>query len=314
MAGIVVLINTMLYKLCSPLLNVINIVKETEHGPKPPEPIAIASLDLFGHFTSFFAAIRSFLIALFVVYVLDDETSYPAFADHISFSLNWMLPIIIRDLIGTVLICGSWDYILYFSPFAHKLKRFKYNKMYPSMQQIKHDIFWTLLASVNAAFIEIILCYAYSNEYLKYDSKSLLDNPIKNTLWIITITHWRVIHFWFIHRMIHPWKINGVPDIGKVLYVWVHSLHHKSINPTAFSGTSMHPIEAFLYYSACFCCLPFGCHPTIAIGCIMDCAVGAWLGHDGFQFPGSGDYFHQLHHEHFDCNYGGESVPIDKWL
>jgi sterol desaturase/sphingolipid hydroxylase (fatty acid hydroxylase superfamily) len=32
--------------------------------------------------------------------------------------------------------------------------------------------------------------------------------------------------------------------------VQVHSLHHKSYNPTAFSGTNMHPVESTLYYSA----------------------------------------------------------------
>ena len=53
---------------------------------------------------------------------------------------------------------------------------------------------------------------------------------------------------------------------------------------------------------------------AIPLACIIDCAVGAWLGHDGFQWPGSGDYFHQLHHMHFDCNYGAMHVPIDKWL
>jgi hypothetical protein len=86
------------------------------------------------------------------------------------------------------------------------------------------------------------------------------------------------------------------------LYRHVHSLHHKSYNPTAFSGTSMHPVESTLYYSASLMVVPFGVHPAIVLGCIIDCAVGAWLGHDGFQWPGSGDYFHQLHHAHFDCN------------
>jgi sterol desaturase/sphingolipid hydroxylase (fatty acid hydroxylase superfamily) len=31
------------------------------------------------------------------------------------------------------------------------------------------------------------------------------------------------------------------------------------------------------------------------------------------QWPGSGDYFHFLHHAHFDCNYGSPHVPLD-WL
>ena len=41
--------------------------------------------------------------------------------------------------------------------------------------------------------------------------------------------------------------------------------------------------------------------------------LGAWLGHDGFQWPGSGDFFHLLHHRHFDCNYGWPGGHLD-WL
>lgn len=112
----------------------------------------------------------------------------------------------------------------------------------------------------------------------------------------------------------HPWKTDRFPDIGKFLYRHVHSLHHKSYNPTAFSGTNMHPVESTLYYSACLIAVPFRCHPAIVLACIVDCGVGAWLGHDGFVFPGNGDYFHLLHHAHFDCNYGAAHVPLDKWF
>lgn len=78
-------------------------------------------------------------------------------------------------------------------------------------------------------------------------------------------------------------QIAGLPDVGKFAYRHVHSLHHKSYNPTAFSGTSMHPVEATLYYSAGVLPALFGFHPVLALGCIADCAFGAWLGHDGFQ-------------------------------
>ena len=47
---------------------------------------------------------------------------------------------------------------------------------------------------------------------------------------------------------------------------------------------------------------------------MIDCAVGAWLGHDGFRFPGNGDEFHQLHHAHCDCNYGTSIDAIDYWV
>ena len=84
-------------------------------------------------------------------------------------------------------------------------------------------------------------------------------------------------------RSLLIFQIKGVPDVGKFVYRHVHSLHHKSYNPTAFSGTSMHPVEASLYYSVGILPALFGLHPSLALGCIADCAFGAWLGHDGFQ-------------------------------
>ena len=103
-------------------------------------------------------------------------------------------------------------------------------------------------------------------------------------------------------------------DLGKFLYRHIHYIHHKAYNPTALGGTNFHPFESFCYYSAAFICVPFGCHPCISLACIVDLMLYGWLGHDGFQWPGHGDYYHQLHHAHFDCNYGSPHVPMDKWF
>mmetsp|Transcript_15181 Transcript_15181/g.23014 ORF Transcript_15181/g.23014 Transcript_15181/m.23014 type:complete len:348 (+) Transcript_15181:38-1081(+) len=280
----------------------------------PSKPRALPFLDVAGHLTSFCAALRAWLMAIFCVYVLYEDYSYPGFGAGAELQWSWMRPIVYRNMFATALIAGGWDYLLYFSPLKDRLRRFKLTKEYPSMAQIQHDVFWTFTASLSAAMIEIFLCYMWSNNYFHYDSKSLLDRPLVNMLWACTIMHWRSPHFYAIHRAMHPWKTTIFPDVGAILYKKVHSLHHKSYNPTAFSGTSMHPVESTLYYTAALLCIPFGCHPTIALGCIIDCGVGAWLGHDGFQWPGSGDYFHQLHHLHFDCNYGAGHVPLDWWF
>lgn len=60
--------------------------------------------------------------------------------------------------------------------------------------------------------------------------------------------------------------------------------------------------------------LLFGAHPAHAIAVIVDAFISAWIGHSGFQFPGSGNYYHTLHHRHFDCNYGTSHVPLDYWF
>lgn len=137
------------------------------------------------------------------------------------------------------------------------------------------------------------------------------DAPWKHLLWAFIITHVREPHDYAKHRVMHPWRMRGVWDGGKFLYRHVHSLHHKSYNTTAFSGTSMHPVEATTYYSAAFLCIPFGVHPLVPVAFIIDMFFAAWLGHGGFVFPGTGDYFHNIHHFVFDCNYGTQNVGLD---
>ena len=288
---------------------------------------------MIGHLTSFAAAARSFAIAVCIITVLhDEENPYPAYGPAREFKTEWILPLVFRNVLATWAICGFWDWFLYFSPLKEKLHKLKLNPKYPSFHQMKHDAFWTTMATLCASGIEIALCHLWATGRLSMSHD--LWSPT-TLLWAITITHWRVPHFWVIHRSMHPWRVEGIPDVGKFLYRHVHSLHHKSYNPTAFSGTNMHPVESTLYYSAAFIPVFFGAHPAIALGCLVDCAVGAWLGHDGFQFPyvlidssfciticvhnththsGSGDYFHQLHHAYFDCNYGAMHFPMDKWL
>jgi len=281
--------------------------------PEDEKPVinkAVPYLDIWGHLTSMMASSRSAMLGWLIIY--GGSTDYPAFGAAKTISLDWILPIIIRNLAATWLICGFWDWFLYFSPLKEKLRKYKMNQTYPSMEQFKHDAFYSTVGSIAAAIIEIILCYGWATGAINME-RNLWDHPIRNFILAITITHWRIPHFYAMHRVMHPWKTTLVPDVGKFLYRHVHSLHHKSYNPTAFSGTSMHPIESTSYYTAGLIPVMFGLHPIFALGCIIDCAMGAWLGHDGFQWPGSGDYFHLLHHKHFDCNYGAMHIPLD-WL
>ena len=42
-------------------------------------------------------------------------------------------------------------------------------------------------------------------------------------------------------------------------------------------------------------------------------------GYDGIEIRGKtrlalGDFFHQLHHRYFECNYGTAEMPWDKWF
>lgn len=178
---------------------------------------------------------------------------------------------------------------------------------------MRHDAFWTTSATFTGTAIECLICHLMAVGTFSYDM-NLAVSPWKSAFWAVMLTHCREPHFWLVHRMMHPWRNPYLPDIGKFLYRHVHSLHHRSYNTTAFSGTSMHPVESTVYYSAAFICIPFGCHPVIPAAIVIDAGIAAWLGHTGFVFPGTGDWYHNVHHMFFDANYGTPNVPIDWFL
>ena len=250
---------------------------------------------------------------------------------------GWVWRIVFRDLLLMVAVAGGWDWILYFSPLKERLTPYKFNKRYPAWSQLQRDIFWTFCATLLASAQEVLLMRWWASGRFKRawfgtpasaaEETVPYNPPFFGTeetpyflLWTVTMLYWRISHFYFIHRGMHPWwdRKGGLHngDIGAFLYRHVHSHHHKSYNPTAFSGFSMTPVESIAYMSAALIplCFRSGCHPWLHLYTKLDLIIGAQIGHDGFDAPGGGSYFHQLHHAHFECNYGDSAgIPWD-WI
>ena len=87
---------------------------------------------------------------------------YPAFGSGVEFSADWMSHILLRNLLASLIICGGWDWFLYFSPLKAKLRKYKMSPVYPSTRQILHDAVVTLTASCIAGLLEIGLCHAWA--------------------------------------------------------------------------------------------------------------------------------------------------------
>ena len=86
--------------------------------------------------------------------------------------------------------------------------------------------------------------------------------------------------------MMHPWRLKNIPDIGRILYNYSHSLHHKDQNFSVWSGISMHPLEGFFYESANIVPCFFSHHPSILLICKIHLSLMAMWGHDGYDSPG----------------------------
>ena len=89
--------------------------------------------------------------------------------------------------------------------------------------------------------MEVLLCCGAARHW--WPTSSLREAPLWNLGWALSIVHWRIPFFYLMHRALHPWRTQRLPDLGKLLYKHVHAQHHKSYLPTAFSGTNMHPVE-----------------------------------------------------------------------
>ena len=75
----------------------------------------------------------------------------------------------------------------------------------------------------------------------------------------------------------------------------------------------MHPIEGFLYKTAMLMPCFFYFHPVLIHLIKIELDISAYLGHAGYDKPGSGDWYHAIHHMKMDCNYGTPAFPLD-WL
>lgn len=149
--------------------------------------------------------------------------------------------------------------------------------------------------------------YLWASGRIDYYTDFWTD-PLYSIGYLAAITYWREIHFYWCHRILHPWwdRKNGLMDgdIGAFLYRHVHSLHHKSYNPGPWSGLSMHPIEHLMYYSCTVLPYFFVAHPLHFLYVKFHADIAPIGGHDGYDEPSANGDFHWLHHAKFECNYG----------
>ena len=84
----------------------------------PSLPVAHPTCGIKEHLTACVAGTRSFLMALFFVYVVhggtDPLTGYPAFGRAKTLDWSWTIPLFVRNILGTWLIAGGWDWYVKF--------------------------------------------------------------------------------------------------------------------------------------------------------------------------------------------------------
>jgi len=200
---------------------------------------------------------------------------------------------------------GFWYTALYLLSWAKR----KFDPTYtPSAPRMFHNMWYTFLGVVQWTAWEVVFVYMWANDKLPFISDkeafSSWPNVLRMAGWSLVIPLWRELHFYLAHRLIHL----------RVLYKYVHSLHHRNVDPEPFSGLCMHPVEHLYYYSCILPSLFFLMSPFHFLWNFIHLVLSPAASHSGWEDHWQSDQFHYLHHRRFECNYGTPLFPVDLWF
>jgi sterol desaturase/sphingolipid hydroxylase (fatty acid hydroxylase superfamily) len=232
---------------------------------------------------------------------------------------GWALRLYAVNALAIFVMYGSVELFYYVK--RKQGTRFKYNAKFPA--ESPSDVFWfksqnidnflrTFFFSVPLwTVVEVVFLWCFASGRAPWLRWS--DHPVYLALLVLVAPAIHEVHFFCIHRLIHT----------PLLYKWVHSVHHNSVNPSPWSSLSMHPVEGFLYHAVAFWHLVIPSNPIVALFQLHLAGFGAINGHIGFEklelaknsTLDSHAWAHYLHHKYFEVNYGGDGlIPLDKWL
>lgn len=231
-------------------------------------------------------------------------------------SWGWPVYLYVVNAAAIFLMYGSVEFFFYVK--RKQGNRFKYNTKFPGDQP--SDVFWFKSQNIDNflrsffitiplwTVVEVTFLWCFASGYVPW--LTWTDHPVYLAALVFVAPMFHEGYFYVIHRLIHT----------PILYKWIHSVHHNSVNPSPWSSLSMHPVEGFAYHSVAFIHLIIPSNPIVALFQLHVAGFGAINGHIGFEkleltdeaALNSHAYTHYLHHKYFEVNYGDGIIPMDK--
>ena len=238
----------------------------------------------------------------------------PGLASMVEFKPGWIALLWLRNAALLSIVACGLHWLLYMR--RKQDKAFKFNdhwmatdsKQFLWGNQVWDNMFWSIVSGVTIwTAYEAITYWIYANGYLPVPSIS--EHPLYFVVCLLGVFFWGTIHFYAIHRLSH-W-----PPLYKIS----HELHHRNVNTGPWTGISMHPIEHLLYFSTFVLFWFVPVHPVIVVVSGLFMGISPATSHSGFDFLevkgkrlSTGDWYHQLHHQYFNFNYGNVMSPLDR--
>jgi lathosterol oxidase len=235
----------------------------------------------------------------------------PSLETMATFEPGWIALLWLRNCALLCLFAGGLHYL------QHRRRgqgtRYRMNrkqlatdgKLFLWRNQVYDNMFWSIVSGVSFwTAYEAITYWFYASGRLP-----VIDNPWYFVLCVYLVFIWSTTHFYFVHRAMHL----------KAVYPYVHELHHRNVDVGPWTGISMHPFEHLFYFSLFMLWWVVPVHPVIIVLTGFFQGLSPSISHSGFDYIAlgrlrikTGDWYHQLHHQYFNLNYGNTPTPFDK--
>ncbi len=277
----------------------------------PPQPGVVARW-IARHWLTLSERMMMLLLALAAWWLL-----YPSLEASKSFEFSWIAQVWLVNMGMMIAVAGGLHWFFYTRKAQGDRLKFdkrpqgRSNRLWTFSDQVRDNMFWSLTSGVaQLTAFQVVILWAMANGYAPVIT--FADNPVWFVLALILLPIWSALHFYWVHRLLH------VP----FLYRHVHSLHHRNVNIGPWSGLSMHPVEHLLYFSSLLIHLIVASHPIHLVFHVIYQGPGAAMTHTGYEDLlirdkrrlALGTFYHQLHHRYYECNYGNQEMPWDRWF
>ena len=253
-----------------------------------------------------------FILALATWWLL-----YPPLEASKVLAFGWIAQVWLVNMALMIAVAGGLHWFFYTRKAQGDRLKFdkrgqgKGNRLWTFSDQVRDNMFWSLTSGVaQLTAFQVVTLWLMANGYAP--AITFADNPVWFVLALILLPVWSAFHFYWVHRLLH------VP----FLYRHVHSLHHRNVNIGPWSGLSMHPVEHLLYLSSLMIHWVVASHPIHLVFHVIYQGPGAAMTHTGYEDLlikdkrrlALGTFYHQLHHRYYECNYGNQEMPWDRWF
>ena len=243
--------------------------------------------------------------------------AYPSLQTAQTFAVGWIVQVWAVNIVMMVVIAGGLHWYFYIRKGQGKRLKFDHrdqargNRLWTFSDQVRDNMFWSLGSGVaQITALQVLTMWMMANGYAP--TITFAENSVWFIAALILLPIWSAFHFYWVHRLLH------VP----FFYRKFHYLHHRNINIGPWSGISMHPVEHFLYLTTFLIHWIVPSHPVHLYFHVIYQGPGAAMTHTGYEDLlvrdrkrlALGTFYHQLHHRYYECNYGNQEMPWDRWF